>query len=1201
MNRLYTDILSVVIMAFIFIANPSSGEAQTNYYDDYNILCLGNSITAGEYGGSASLSYRYHFWKNMVSGTTVPDPDVPDFSVNMVGSFDETTGSNPGGTSNWPTVGGLTFDPDHEGHPQWRADYLLIGDPSSTAEGNISSWAVDYVVDIALIHIGTNDVLDYDFDDDGTIEDYSETTVQDIKGMMRILRAYNPRVSIYVAKIIPMNETNSHGGVPEHVDYQNDAVEAAYLAGEFDDANFPNSACFIVDCNTPIDPTPVTGDLLDGVHPTVNPDGGGEKIIGETFYDAVTANLPVIKHKWTGATNSNWTTGSNWNLGTVPTATDDVVILASATNWPTFGGDFLVGSHCRDFVMEASSQMTVDGDFFVNPEQFVSIRGNAILNISGDFSNAGEGFRGGGLVDFGTTTQYKKQGNYLEFDVTEAFELVSVKVRGKDFGDDNNTASEHTIYWATSDETVQEQITVMIQPGAQRIDLNFTIPIGTDHQLGLIVGDVDDILIKAERDPDGLPYPYAIGEVGSITGTSVDHDWYWYFFDWEYKTPGLIAPTIGLGMSDVNFNGASDNVVKGPPNSFGGARLTAGAVTNFRNRKFLEFDCFHPFVLHSVWVNAAGTDDIEVYWSTIDGNPDNPSTWEESRIISITSSGWQRIELEFNITPGIHHELGISAASEKLERDHLVGSIGYDLDYPFLIGNVGAINPVLLSRRGYNCFYDWEFTPAFHDVNVNKTGNSLATDGDMGVNNDITIQEGTFFTVDADDKVNIGNDLYLLADATSIASLLNNGTMDVKGMGRVDQYLSNDVWHYVSSPISDGLSGVYTDVYVNWWEEATNTWTPIVAVDVPLVSMQGYAAWHYTTPFTASYAGTLNNGAQSIGVTNQWTGTDPGYNLVGNPYPSSMDWDAASGWTKTNVDNTIYFWSGVGGGGGGNYHYYVGTGGSAGAVGIGDGTNIIPPGQGFMVMASSATGTLGVTNDVRVHNPQSFYKAGQAGEVPMIRLQARDMSNNIDETVVRFVEESTIEHDGQYDAYKLYGSNFPQLFTYTNTKTELAINSLPDYDPSTVIPMGFTAPEDGDYSITLTAFDNFDDGSELFIEDLLTNQVQNLSQNPVYKLQSDVDDDPNRFLLYFAWTTDVEEELESPLYIYSYENNVVVKLPLDNERAFVEVFDLMGKQVYSGDFSGQTKAVIPVIGEMGHYVVKVQTVEEFHTETVFIK
>ena len=47
-------------------------------------------------------------------------------------------------------------------------------------------------------------------------------------------------------------------------------------------------------------------------------------------------------------------------------------------------------------------------------------------------------------------------------------------------------------------------------------------------------------------------------------------------------------------------------------------------------------------------------------------------------------------------------------------------------------------------------------------------------------------------------------------------------------------------------------------------------------------------------------------------------------NLVGNPYPSAIDWDASSGWTKTNIDNAIYFFKASGTDQyGGTYSSYV--------------------------------------------------------------------------------------------------------------------------------------------------------------------------------------------------------------------------------------------------------------------------------------
>ena len=43
-----------------------------------------------------------------------------------------------------------------------------------------------------------------------------------------------------------------------------------------------------------------------------------------------------------------------------------------------------------------------------------------------------------------------------------------------------------------------------------------------------------------------------------------------------------------------------------------------------------------------------------------------------------------------------------------------------------------------------------------------------------------------------------------------------------------------------------------------------------------------------------------------ITYTSSGTLANDGWNLVGNPFPSTIDWNAASGWTKTNVETSIY-------------------------------------------------------------------------------------------------------------------------------------------------------------------------------------------------------------------------------------------------------------------------------------------------------
>jgi hypothetical protein len=48
----------------------------------------------------------------------------------------------------------------------------------------------------------------------------------------------------------------------------------------------------------------------------------------------------------------------------------------------------------------------------------------------------------------------------------------------------------------------------------------------------------------------------------------------------------------------------------------------------------------------------------------------------------------------------------------------------------------------------------------------------------------------------------------------------------------------------------------------------------------------------------------LNNGNVSFPITNTSSSADAvvrGFNLIGNPYPSSIDWKSGTGWLRTDL------------------------------------------------------------------------------------------------------------------------------------------------------------------------------------------------------------------------------------------------------------------------------------------------------------
>jgi hypothetical protein len=75
------------------------------------------------------------------------------------------------------------------------------------------------------------------------------------------------------------------------------------------------------------------------------------------------AGIPGL---WTGYTSSDWNTLSNWDNYLTPDASTDLVIPSSASFWPVFQGDFIVGIHCRNLILSSpASRITINGNLTI--------------------------------------------------------------------------------------------------------------------------------------------------------------------------------------------------------------------------------------------------------------------------------------------------------------------------------------------------------------------------------------------------------------------------------------------------------------------------------------------------------------------------------------------------------------------------------------------------------------------------------------------------------------------------------------------------------------------------------------------------------------------------------------------------------------------------------------------------------------------
>lgn len=438
------------------------------------------------------------------------------------------------------------------------------------------------------------------------------------------------------------------------------------------------------------------------------------------------------------------------------------------------------------------------------------------------------------------------------------------------------------------------------------------------------------------------------------------------------------------------------------------------------------------------------------------------------------------------------------------------------------------------------------------------------------------------------------NGMLIQADATGMGSLISAST----GVNATAQlYLTADSWHYLSPAVTGSQSGAFSGNYLRTFDENTYTWNPyITGLTTSLSPFTGYACWVPTTANTVELTGTLNTGTYYMTVTSNGNLDSPGWNLVGNPYASSLDWDAVSGWNKSNIDNTIYYYSGVDDA----YHYYVGSGGSTPSVGVNDGTNEIPSMQGFFVKAS-ATGTFSVNNDARIHSSQGFYKKQTStnSAISLIRLQVNGNSDK-DETVIRFVENATEYHDGMFDAWKLFSNAHPQIYSITTNGEDLAVNSLPEIQDSRIVQLGFYTPESNTFLLKVAELDAFPQDVKIYLEDLLTGEMIELNSDTQYSFSASTIDNSHRFNLHFQKPGAVDKNTKtSNVQIYSWGETIFVNDP-ENNSGNIVVFDLQGKMVKQiASENGQSKFTLNS-DYNGYFLVRYVSDNKVSTAKVFI-
>ncbi len=398
------------------------------------------------------------------------------------------------------------------------------------------------------------------------------------------------------------------------------------------------------------------------------------------------------------------------------------------------------------------------------------------------------------------------------------------------------------------------------------------------------------------------------------------------------------------------------------------------------------------------------------------------------------------------------------------------------------------------------------------------------------------------------------NALVVDSDINGTGTLIHN---DDNVVAKVNCYIDNSSvtrnwsadWHFISSPVANQTIESFIPTEENYdfysWSEFNSTWYNQKKDDsqtnefytdngFDFAKGRGYLV-AYENEGYRKFSGTLNNGDVTFPLSCSTNGEYvverfTGFNLVGNPYPSYIDWEA-EGWTRDNLQlQTIWIYDDDVN----NYITYT-----LGGVATNGGSQYIAPCQAFFVKAASA-GNIIMTNDIRTKSKSAFRKDNDEN---IFKIRVNGASGQ---------DEIAVVIGDNDDVFKMFSLNESAPSLYINKG--VGSYSVVYVDDEESLPLNF---EGGfaEYTISLSECgDSFD---AIILEDKLTGEKVNL-QTESYTFIHSGNSNAERFVLSFVngqQTTDNSH--------FAYINNGEIIINDINGNAQIEIYDLMGRRVYN--------------------------------------
>lgn len=528
--------------------------------------------------------------------------------------------------------------------------------------------------------------------------------------------------------------------------------------------------------------------------------------------------------------------------------------------------------------------------------------------------------------------------------------------------------------------------------------------------------------------------PTALGSLGSVTDNS----------DGTYSATLTSSTTLG-----------TDNIT---------GTVNAASITDDANVEYAAFTHIWESQLGSA-SDASNWEDTD-NWSagTVPGTgdavfiPATPAIGNEQPVIDVAGASVTSVTMETGASLTISGSINFTI-TDNISGGSVLGSNADSLTVGGDVLDVATINVGTVILNGSTV----QAITSPHSYTYLKIDNASG----VTIEENLTISDSLIMT---SGELLIPNGKNLVVDGISYGT----GTL------RFQRSITGSMgWRILSSPVSstfgDFLDGVLTQGYSGAFYDISSSPGDTLQPNVLtyLESFEGTDNQRYRAPASSAQSLTAGQGMfvfffddiaadsryndplpDTLNVSGQeFNGTmgeidfnitytalaDTGWNLVGNPFGATIDWDDVSSWTKTNLDATIYVWDPAANGGNGEYLTWNGLTGTLGS-------GLIAPFQGFWIKANSASPVLKVTTDAKTTGGAFLRKESnreRVDEYPSFELEinAEDLQKK---TSFIFTDEGSKLKDVS-DGYTLIPltENRLELNSLLSDGTPLSINNLP--------------------------------------------------------------------------------------------------------------------------------------------------------------